>query len=1310
MFKTHFLIIASFFIFTASLFAQDEKADKAAQDLEPQNKTQWPKLEPVFSDDFSTDTRSDYKIIGKADWEIGELKLNEQSSIECKINNGLWTKIEIDSTRSAPKTKQDDREKRVWFLLTQSKYCCVRIREQINGGDLKLSIAIVASSGADGRRSEQVLKAIEDVAAVPGRISIEFRHGLLDVSISGRSIIGAYFESDEIAVCTAIRIASPNGTSRISRLTVQNIEREVISGSQENAEKLTALDNSSNKFSLLFKQGKFKEAAKIGEQNLKQQQSLTGVWNRNFAAVLSNMGGVYYRLGDYVNAKRLFDRSLNIRRKLCGPLHPDYANSLNGLAILALTQGKYPEAESYYTQCTAIYKRAYGESHLDYAEAIHGLAYVHMMKGAFVKAEPLFLNALEIEKKNLGETSPTYAGSLSSLSDLYLLMGEIQKAEQACNQSLEIFKNSLGEQHYRYALQLGALAQVCQSKGEYLRAEQLAVRSRQLLASNLGEYHPLHARALQVEGVLYQLMGEVSKAVKAQEKALKIQSKSPGIQSRDYANTLNNLAGLYGALKEYAKAEQMYSQALDTTQLLVGEEHFDTAKLLQNIGRYYLRVGNFDKAKSVLEKSKIIWESAVGKKGDAYVSILINLGQVSLNQGNYSDSETYFSQAEHICRNSMGEKSLLYVKTLRKLGHLHQLVGEQNISNRFFSSACELELEQSKGILESMSEAGALAWVRNNNKSLDQFLGSLRQQDNANARSAYDFVWHFKSSVSRSRISRTIPGKSTPEVQNVFGRLRDARLRLANLVSAKPQSGQVDSLREAFNEASEAKELLEKELATMNPACARALSIRDAKVEDLLKILPTNTAVVDLSLLDDWRPIVKTITLKQDDGTEETRVVKDLEPTLVYDAFILRGDQDADAETLAEWVQLGDAEPINAAVAKWRGQLTGEQSKKNEGSNSGPNLAGENSDPAERLRKLVWSKLEPHLKGYDTVIILPDGDLNKVPWAALPGREPGTYLIEDYAIATANYGQQLFGLLSDEAPQGDQLLVAGGIKYDQKPINKKATDNQFAGRTLDLSKEDRSWDYLTGAENEAKEVLKLWKDRGAPINLSGIEANEDAISQQLEKARYAHLATHGFFDKAASIYRVDLRKQSLFETSLAGNQRGATVAARNPLLMTGIVLAGANLETEKDDLGLPRGKDGILTAEEIVGLNLRNLDLVTLSACETGLGDVAAGEGVFGLQRALHQAGARSVIASLWKVDDNATQALMVEFYKNLWEKKLSKVESLRQAQLAMIKRYDLKERKLRGIDKVKNREVDSKYKGTPPFLWAAFQLSGDFR
>jgi len=176
-----------------------------------------------------------------------------------------------------------------------------------------------------------------------------------------------------------------------------------------------------------------------------------------------------------------------------------------------------------------------------------------------------------------------------------------------------------------------------------------------------------------------------------------------------------------------------------------------------------------------------------------------------------------------------------------------------------------------------------------------------------------------------------------------------------------------------------------------------------------------------------------------------------------------------------------------------------------------------------------------------------------------------------------------------------------------------------------------------------------------------------------------------------------------------------------PGLLSGIALAGANRKAGADTspaLGANQEPDdGILTALEVEGLDLANVDLVVLSACETGLGKSAGGEGVLGLQRAFQLAGTKTCVTSLWKVDDTATQVLMQEFYGNLWgidpatnkpRKKLGKLEALKQAQLRMLRSYDPGQKKLRGLD-IPSEAANVPQRGSP-FYWAAFVLSGDWR
>jgi CHAT domain-containing protein len=373
-------------------------------------------------------------------------------------------------------------------------------------------------------------------------------------------------------------------------------------------------------------------------------------------------------------------------------------------------------------------------------------------------------------------------------------------------------------------------------------------------------------------------------------------------------------------------------------------------------------------------------------------------------------------------------------------------------------------------------------------------------------------------------------------------------------------------------------------------------------------------------------------------------------------------------------VDLGPAQPIEDAVAQWRKEIVARQ----------PSAA------AETLRRRVWEPLAQHIPAQTTtVIISPDGGLTAIPWAALPGDRGGAVLLEQYAIALVPHAPFLLDRLTAPASARDQagvVLALGGVAYGQapKPVDDQKTKLELLAMRPAETQRGRGdgWPDLPGTREELETVMHLAGARGV-VRLEGTAASTAGLLRALPQARWAHIATHGFFADSTvpSLLRPDPK---LFD--LSGLDRAAP-GARNPLVLSGLVLAGANrpsadvAATTHDDLG-------ILTAEAIAGLPLRGLELVVLSACETGLGTVAGGEGVFGLQRAFHLAGAHTVFASLWKVDDAATRKLMSLFYSNLWDKGLPAAEALRQAQLTLL-----------------NEAVGS---GDKPYYWAGWVLSGD--
>ena len=373
-------------------------------------------------------------------------------------------------------------------------------------------------------------------------------------------------------------------------------------------------------------------------------------------------------------------------------------------------------------------------------------------------------------------------------------------------------------------------------------------------------------------------------------------------------------------------------------------------------------------------------------------------------------------------------------------------------------------------------------------------------------------------------------------------------------------------------------------------------------------------------------------------------------------------------------VDLGPAAPIDEAVGTWREAITRRQA----------------SPAAEILRRLVWEPLARQFPPDTTTVVLAlDGRLTAVPWAALPGDKPGTVLLEQYALATVPHAPFLLDRLTAPAPPTDDrgiLLAVGGVAYDQapKPVEDEKTKVELLAALQAETARGRGdgWRELPGTLDELNAVTQLAGSRTV-VRLEGAGAGTAQLLRDLPRARWAHIATHGFFADPSipSVLRPDPK---LF-SSIGRERVGAGL--RNPLVLSGLVLAGANRPSADVD-GSTRDDLGILTAEAIAGLPLQDLELVVLSACETGLGLVGGGEGVFGLQRAFHLAGAHNVVASLWRVDDQATAALMAIFYDQLWRQHKPPIEALRTAQLTLYRHPELHRRAGQGAGHARLRQA----------------------
>ncbi|MCC6124948.1 MAG: CHAT domain-containing protein, partial [Pirellulales bacterium] len=793
-------------------------------------------------------------------------------------------------------------------------------------------------------------------------------------------------------------------------------------------------------------------------------------------------------------------------------------------------------------------------------------------------------------------------------------------------------------------------------------------------------------------------MGEYAKAEPLFRQALEIFKKVLCEAHPAYADGLNNLAALYYSMGEYAKAEPLLRQALEIRKKVLGEAHPDYAQNLNNLAALYESMGEYAKAEPLFRQALEIFKKVLGEAHPAYAAGLNNLAALYYSMGEYAKAEPLLRQALEIRKKVLGEAHPHYADGLNNLAALYYSIGEYAKAEPLHRQALEVKSQILDRTLSWLPEAQAITLVRDQHACPEYVLAVSRKLQGDHNAEAFQAVWKTRAPVARMLMERRQLVADSPKAKELLTDLQSTQQQLAQLTLAAVQSKNSAARQTRLRELNDRKEELETQLAKVSETFRRARQLRVLAPEDLMRQLPESAAVLQF---------VAPCTLNQAD--EKPNKAK---PDGNYDAFILRRAENPQGYSVA-WVDLGAAKPIGEAIAAWRVEFEGQAAPKSS-----------SSDPPEKvLRQKLWDPLEPHLAGCSTLYLLPDGDLNFIPWAALPGRKPDTCLLEDYTLATASHGRQLYAALTETKRLSERALLVGGVNYQESPAEKPtliaaASPAEPILRSSPAMKQHIVWNALPGTAAETAAIEKLRETAPGPVVLQGLDADKQTLRQQMPQCGYIHLATHGFFadEQFRSAAQHDTAGEGLF-SSPGGSMpaRRGSVTARNPLILSGVVLAGANLPPKTDSLGLPSGDDGIMTAEEIVALNLRGTRLVVLSACDTGLGRVSGGEGVMGLVRAFQLAGARNVVASLWKVDDQATAALMQLFYYKLWKENKRPIDALREAQLAIYRHPEQIPQlaTARGPDFAKTKKLADGGKPTPAARtaplrqWAAFIISG---
>jgi CHAT domain-containing protein len=498
-------------------------------------------------------------------------------------------------------------------------------------------------------------------------------------------------------------------------------------------------------------------------------------------------------------------------------------------------------------------------------------------------------------------------------------------------------------------------------------------------------------------------------------------------------------------------------------------------------------------------------------------------------------------------------------------------------------------------------------------------------------------------------------GAGDPEVVELAERLMTVRGKLADLLVRGPGSETADSHRRAIDTTRGEKEAIERRLSKLSLAFRRGQTADAVDLAGIQHALREGEALVSFARFLRLEP--------------RTGVGPGLLPTPeeAYLAFVVRPER-------CEAVPLGPASAIDEPIGELRGRLADAA------------LAGSASRSEEayrraalQLRSLVWDPIDSRLEGSERIFVVPDGELNLIHLAALPAdgsgylveqRPPIHYLAAERDLVDPGHAPEGGGVLAMGGPAFDDQLQFARLRAigDQPPVDDRLV---LANRETYRGSRSGCGDFrtirfepLAAAAREVEELAGLWRsdamsssrdlkatDSGsADMILTGSEASETAFKLLAPGHRVLHAATHGFFLGQACPSALDRPAEFGYDGL------PAEVVGENPLLLSGLAFAGANLR----ESAAPDEDDGILTAEEIASLDLSSVEWAVLSACDTGVGEVRAGEGVFGLRRAFQVAGARTLIMSLWPVEDEATRAWMRELYTNRFVEGMSTIDSVR--------------------------------------------------
>ena len=930
-------------------------------------------------------------------------------------------------------------------------------------------------------------------------------------------------------------------------------------------------------------------------------------------------------------------------------------------AIDLQVKAQLAEAQAAAHEALKIAEEILGREHPETARILIAAAEIQIANNRSESAATLFRRALEMLKDVSGSDRITLAQAWEGLGNALFDRQDLSGAEKCYQQAISVREEVFGKDSPDIVILLGSLAQIFLDQGNLERAETHFKRARNLYETVVGTDNPAAINFLNNYAGFYCALADYPAAEKLYQQALAIQQKILDNEHPDYVRTIDNLAGLYYQMGDFEKAGRLREEALRIQEKVYGPAHPMLALALSNLGVVFYQKGDLSKAESLYLRALKIYEQGEFRDHPNSAAVMRNLANVRRTNGDFNGAEDLYRRALNINRKAYGDLHPDIAAALNGLSSLAYLRGNFPDAESMAQQALKIQESvfglQHPNVLYTLAELASLSLAQGKVQQAIEIEGRILEKTEillrrnlvvGSERQKLAYLSTFANRLGQAATLQTqfapadpqalnlaltsilrLKGRGLDEIAGTITNLRSRAgseneellkgwLALRSQLSSLTLRGPADADLNAYvTRRTEVEEQLERAEAELSRRSAEfRLQTAPVTPEAVQALIPPGTSLIEYAQYLPYDPKTKT------NGSPH------------YVAYIIN------STGAPRWAELGEATKIDRAIGRF---LTALRDKRRT----------DVKPAARRVDRLVMQPLRELIGESSRILISPDGQLNLVPFAALAD-EHRQWLVNRYSFSYLTSGRDLLRLQTESAAGNEVIVVAdpafGGKAGARSAGSRKITLSPRAPKDASNSQGDAALkptpvnfnDFVFGSlPGTAREAQMIKGMIPTAQLLTGPQASKQNLSE-IHRPRILHIATHGFF-------LTDLNTES-------GEQR-----VENPLLRSGLALAGANLNKA--------GKNnGVLTALEAAGLDLLGTKLVVLSACDTGIGEIRNGDGVYGLRRALVLAGSETQVMTLWPVSDSGTKEFMTEYYSRLL-KEIGRGDALRQAQLEMIKR-----------------------------------------